>query len=117
MLKKSKISSENLNNTLKPLTATPVINLIIKLTKLKKNFFRYIYGRDHHYTRPYSYTHNYATKSNYAPSIMTPDSTNLTSRRSYSGYNYVAAETSFNVSAKPWSLSNYRTLRSPYVTT
>lgn len=79
--------------------------------------FRYVYGRDTHYTRPYSYTRLYANKSNYTPSPMTPELTRLTTRRSYSGYNYVAGEHNFNIAAKPWSLSNYRTLRSPYVTT
>ncbi|KAI1725380.1 hypothetical protein DdX_02037 [Ditylenchus destructor] len=76
---------------------------------------KYIYGRDHHYTRPYSFTRQYATKSLYTPSLMTPEATNLTARRSYSGYSYVAGEHSFNVSAKPWSLSNYRHLRAPHI--
>jgi len=77
--------------------------------------YKYIHGRDEHYTRPYSYTRTFATKSLYTPSTMTPEMTNLTNRRSYSGYNYVAGEHSFNVSSRPWSLSNYRYLRSPHV--
>jgi len=79
--------------------------------------YKYIYGRDQHYTRPYSYTRAYATKSLYTPSVMTPELTNLTSRRSYSGYNYVAGEHSFNFSTKPWSQSNYRFLRTSHVAT
>uniref|UniRef100_A0A915EBC6 Uncharacterized protein n=1 Tax=Ditylenchus dipsaci TaxID=166011 RepID=A0A915EBC6_9BILA len=77
--------------------------------------YKYMYGRDQHYSRPYSFTRAYANKSHYTPSLMTPEVTNLTSRRSYSGYNYVAGEHSFNLSSKPWSLSNYRYLRSPHV--
>jgi len=76
---------------------------------------KYIYGRDQHYTRPNSYTRTYGTKCLYTPSLMTPEMTNITSKRSYSGYNYVAGEHSFNVTSRPWSLSNYRYLRSPHV--
>lgn len=48
---------------------------------------------------------------------MIPELTKLISKRSYSGYNYVAGEHNFNIATKPWSISNYRILRSPYVTT
>lgn len=79
--------------------------------------FRYIYGRDEHHSRPYSYTRQYATTSLYTPPVMTPELRSMTTRRGYSGYNYVAGEHSFNISEKPWSMSNYRVLRSPHVTT
>ena len=88
----------------------------INVMREKKNQarpdFRYIYGRDHEYNRPYSYTRRYATTSNYTPPKMSADCRNLTSNRSYSGYNYVASENNFNIATKPWSISNYRFWRS-----
>jgi hypothetical protein len=74
--------------------------------------YKYIYGRDHDYNRPYSYTRRYATTSNYTPPKMSADCRNLTSGRSYSGYNYIASENNFNIATKPWSISNYRFWRS-----
>lgn len=79
--------------------------------------FKYMYGRDHHYTRPYSYTQLYGIKPLYTPSVMTPEAKSLTDRRPYSGYNYVAGESSFNLASKPWSLSNYRFLRVSHIAT
>uniref|UniRef100_A0A914C400 Uncharacterized protein n=1 Tax=Acrobeloides nanus TaxID=290746 RepID=A0A914C400_9BILA len=78
--------------------------------------YKYIHGRDFHPGRPYSYTRKYATTSHYTPPTMAPEVKSLTSRRGYSGYNYVASEQNFDVASKPWSLSNYRFWRS-HVTT
>jgi len=77
--------------------------------------YKYLYGRDQHYSRPYSYTRQYGLKTLYTPSLMTPEVSSMTDRRSYSGYNYVAGEHSFNLSAKPWSISNYRFLRVSHI--
>jgi hypothetical protein len=79
--------------------------------------YKYIYGRDQHHSRPNSFTRTYATTSLYTPPVMTPEVRSMTSRRGYSGYNYVAGEHSYSISDKPWSLSNYRTLRSSHIST
>lgn len=79
--------------------------------------YKYIYGRDQHYTRPNSYTRVYGIQPLYTSSMMAPEARLMTERRSYSGYNYVAGEHSFNLSAKPWSQSNYRFLRCSHIAT
>jgi hypothetical protein len=52
---------------------------------------RYIY-RDTNSARPYSYTRNYGTTTHYTPHAVSPEARLMTTRRGYSGYNYVAAE-------------------------
>jgi hypothetical protein len=70
--------------------------------------YKYIYGRDQHYSRPNSYNRVYGIQSLYTvrsegnlfqkiipffqPSVMAPEARLMTQRRSYSGYNYVAGE-------------------------
>ncbi|CAD5213363.1 unnamed protein product [Bursaphelenchus okinawaensis] len=76
---------------------------------------KYLYGRDTHHDRPYSYNRDYANTPKYTPPTMTAEQNSLTQRRGYSGYNYISGG-SYDVAAKPWSLSNYRTLRAPHVT-
>lgn len=78
--------------------------------------FRYLYGRDTHHDRPYSYFREYANTPKYTPPTMLPETQCLTQRRGYSGYGYVGGYSTYDVAAKPWSLSNYRTLRTPHVT-
>ncbi|KAI6187990.1 hypothetical protein M3Y98_00305300 [Aphelenchoides besseyi] len=78
--------------------------------------YKYIYGRDHHHDRPYSYTREYATKSLYTPPTMTAECRSATVGRGYSGYNYVGSAHSYDIAAKPWSISNYRSLRTSHVT-
>ncbi|KAI6188027.1 Protein arginine N-methyltransferase [Aphelenchoides besseyi] len=78
--------------------------------------YKYIYGRDHHHDRPYSYTREYATKSLYTPPTMTAECRSATVGRGYSGYKYVGSAHSYDIAAKPWSISNYRSLRTSHVT-
>uniref|UniRef100_A0AC34Q2J5 Uncharacterized protein n=1 Tax=Panagrolaimus sp. JU765 TaxID=591449 RepID=A0AC34Q2J5_9BILA len=74
--------------------------------------YKYIYGRDHEPNRPYSYTRSYATTPLYTPPTMSAECRSMTTRRGYSGYNYVAENANFNLATKPWSISNYRFWRS-----
>uniref|UniRef100_A0AC35UCD2 Plakophilin-4 n=1 Tax=Rhabditophanes sp. KR3021 TaxID=114890 RepID=A0AC35UCD2_9BILA len=76
---------------------------------------KYIYGRNTEPSRPYSYTRSYACTSQYTPPTMGAEARGMNERRGYSGYSHMAGEHSFNVSAKPWSLSSRRVIPSPYV--
>ncbi|KAI6241511.1 hypothetical protein M3Y99_00309200 [Aphelenchoides fujianensis] len=77
--------------------------------------YKYIYGRDHHHDRPYSYTRQYATQSLYTPPTMAAECRSATAGRGYSGYNYVGSAHSWDIAAKPWSISNYRNLRTSHI--
>uniref|UniRef100_A0A1I7YD42 Beta-galactosidase n=1 Tax=Steinernema glaseri TaxID=37863 RepID=A0A1I7YD42_9BILA len=75
--------------------------------------YKYIYGRDTHSTRPYSYTSHasacFGTTPKYTPPTMRADCQPMTSRRSYSGYSYLAGEHSFDIASRPYSLSTSHT--------
>ncbi|TKR78170.1 hypothetical protein L596_019023 [Steinernema carpocapsae] len=70
--------------------------------------YKYIYGRDTHSSRPYSYTSSacYGTTPKYTPPTMRADCHPMTTRRSYSGYSYMAGEHSFDIASRPYSLSS-----------
>uniref|UniRef100_A0A7E4VR47 Uncharacterized protein n=1 Tax=Panagrellus redivivus TaxID=6233 RepID=A0A7E4VR47_PANRE len=74
--------------------------------------YKYLNNREYDPGRPYSYTRRYANTSLYTPPKMTAEIRPLTSRSGYSGYNYIAGDTNYNIATKPWSISNYRFWRS-----
>ncbi|CAI4226606.1 unnamed protein product [Auanema sp. JU1783] len=72
--------------------------------------YKYVYGSQQDYRRPYSYRsfeRQYGTTSSYTPPQMTAESSRITTRRGYSGYNYMATETNFDIASQPKSLKNY----------
>uniref|UniRef100_A0A0K0FPK0 Uncharacterized protein n=1 Tax=Strongyloides venezuelensis TaxID=75913 RepID=A0A0K0FPK0_STRVS len=77
--------------------------------------YKYIYGREQTPSRPYSYVRDFACTPKYTPPIIGAEARGMNERRGYSGYNYMAGEHSFNISAKPWSLGSARVIASPYI--
>ncbi|GMT18774.1 hypothetical protein PFISCL1PPCAC_10071, partial [Pristionchus fissidentatus] len=86
---------------------------VFQLRSWSYPIYKYIY-RDSHSTRPYSYTRTYGTTPIYTPPKMTPDCQPITTRRSYSGYSYLATESNFDVTSRPRSTRNFY-LSTPYL--
>ncbi|GMR41771.1 hypothetical protein PMAYCL1PPCAC_11966, partial [Pristionchus mayeri] len=87
---------------------------VFQLRSWSYPIYKYIYRSDSHSTRPYSYTHTFGTSPVYTPPKMTAEIQPITTRRSYSGYAYLAGESNFDVTSRPRSTRNFY-LSKPYL--
>ncbi|VBB35596.1 unnamed protein product, partial [Acanthocheilonema viteae] len=71
----------------------------------------YLHSRDFAPTRPYSFTRIYGNTSTYTPPMLAAETRRLTQRRNYTGYTYIGAEHSYDITSRPYSL-DYRFRRS-----
>lgn len=87
------------------------VTLIVLLLTLY--FYRYLHSRDFASTRPHSFTRVYGNTSTYTPPMLAAETSRLT-RRNYTGYTYIGAEHSYDITSRPNSLNNrYRRSSKP----
>ncbi|GMS88681.1 hypothetical protein PENTCL1PPCAC_10856 [Pristionchus entomophagus] len=90
---------------------------VFQLRSWSYPIYKYIYNNDSHSSRPYSYLRSFGsfgTSPVYTPPKMTAEVQLMTTRRSYSGYAYLAGESNFDVTSRPRSTSNFY-LSKPYL--
>ncbi|EJD74131.1 hypothetical protein LOAG_18511 [Loa loa] len=73
--------------------------------------YKYLHNRDFAPMRPYSFTRIYGNTSTYTPPMLAAETRRLTQRRNYTGYTYIGAEHSYDITSRPNSLDNYRSWR------